>query len=56
MGHSVATAFVGGAGRVMVDGKEWAAESEDGGVLEIESVVEVVGLSAGTRLRVRSIH
>ncbi|KRB52054.1 NfeD family protein [Phenylobacterium sp. Root700] len=58
VGHRgrVATAFVGGAGRVMVDGKEWAAESEDGGVLEIESVVEVVGLSAGTRLRVRSIH
>lgn len=58
VGHRgrVATAFVGGAGRVMVDGKEWAAESEDGGVLEIESVVEVVGLSAGTRLRVRAIR
>ena len=29
---------------------------EDGGVLEIEAVVEVVGLSAGTRLRVRAIR
>ena len=58
VGHRgrVATAFVGGAGRVMVDGKEWAAESEDAAALETEAVVEVVGLSAGTRLLVRPVR
>ncbi|RYG02671.1 MAG: NfeD family protein [Caulobacteraceae bacterium] len=58
VGHRgrVAMAFVGGAGRVMVDGKEWAADSEDGAPLEIESIVEVVGLRAGTRLLVRPVR
>ena len=58
VGHRgrVAMAFVGGAGRVMVDGKEWAADSEDGAPLELESIVEVVGLSGGTRLLVRPVH
>lgn len=58
VGHRgrVAMAFVGGAGRVMVDGKEWAADSEDGEPLEIEAIVEVVGLSGGTRLLVRQVR
>jgi membrane protein implicated in regulation of membrane protease activity len=58
VGHRgrVAIAFVGGAGRVMVDGKEWAADSEDGAPLELESIVEVVGLSGGTRLLVRPVR
>lgn len=58
VGHRgrVAMAFVGGAGRVMIDGKEWAADSEDGEPLEIETIVEVVGLSAGTRLLVRQVR
>ena len=45
--------LVHGAGRVLIDGKEWAAESEDGVQLELESIVEVTGLSGGSRLRVR---
>ncbi len=58
IGHRgrVAMAFVGGAGRVMVDGKEWAADSEGGAPLELESIVEVVGLSVGTRLLVRPVR
>jgi membrane protein implicated in regulation of membrane protease activity len=40
----------------MVDGKEWAADSEDGAPLELESIVEVVGLSGGTRLLVRPVR
>ena len=47
-------AFVHGAGRVLIDGKEWAAESEDGAPLELEAIVEVTGLSGGSRLRVRA--
>lgn len=56
VGHQgrVTAAFVNGAGRVLVDGKEWAAESEDGSGLELESIVEVVGLSGGSRLQVRA--
>lgn len=56
VGHQgrVTAAFVNGAGRVLVDGKEWAAESEDGSALELESIVEVVGLSGGSRLQVRA--
>lgn len=56
VGHHgrVTAAFVHGAGRVTVDGKEWAAESEDGSPLELESIVEVIGLSGGSRLRVRA--
>ena len=55
VGHQgrVSAAFVHGAGRVLIDGKEWAAESEDGVQLELESIVEVTGLSGGSRLRVR---
>lgn len=56
VGHRgrVTAAFVNGAGRVLVDGKEWAAESIDGSALELEAVVEVVGLSGGSRLQVRA--
>ena len=55
VGHHgrVTAAFVHGAGRVLVDGKEWAAETEDGSVLDLEAIVEVTGLSGGSRLRVR---
>lgn len=57
VGHRgrVSAAFVHGAGRVLIDGKEWAAESEDGKGLDLEAVVEVTGLSGGSRLRVRSL-
>ena len=56
IGHQgrVSAAFVHGAGRVLIDGKEWAAESEDGAPLELEAIVEVTGLSGGSRLRVRA--
>ncbi|WP_312160150.1 NfeD family protein [Phenylobacterium sp.] len=58
VGHKgrVSAAFVHGAGRVLIDGKEWAAESEDGAPLELEAIVEVIGLSGGSRLRVRGPH
>lgn len=56
VGHQgrVTAAFVHGAGRVLVDGKEWSAESVDGAQLELESIVEVIGLSGGSRLQVRA--
>lgn len=56
VGHQgrVTAAFVHGAGRVLVDGKEWAAESIDGSALELEAIVEVVGLTGGSRLQVRA--
>lgn len=44
--------FVGRAGRVFIDGKEWAAELADGQGLEAGAAVEVVGVS-GARLTVR---
>ncbi|THD56045.1 NfeD family protein [Phenylobacterium sp.] len=50
-GRAVA-AFVGRSGRVFVDGKEWAAELEDGETLAAGARVEVVGV-AGAQLRVR---
>ena len=55
VGHPgrVTAAFVNSAGRVLVDGKEWAAETEDGSPLDLEAIVEVTGLSGGSRLRVR---
>ena len=57
IGHHgrVTGAFANGAGRVVVDGKEWAAEIDDGSTPDLESLVEVVGLSGGTRLMVRRI-
>lgn len=51
--HGVAVApFAGRAGRVFIDGKEWAADLDEGEALEAGSRVEVVAV-AGARLRVR---
>jgi membrane protein implicated in regulation of membrane protease activity len=48
------SAFVGGYGRVAVDGCEWAAELEDGdGALPDGARVEVARLADGARLVVR---
>lgn len=48
-------AFAGGAGRVFIDGKEWAAELDDSAALEPGAPVEVTGIT-GARLRVRAVH
>jgi membrane protein implicated in regulation of membrane protease activity len=48
----VVAAFDAGAGRVFVDGKEWAAELEPGETPEEGALVRVTGV-AGARLRVR---
>ena len=51
--HGVAVAaFVGRAGRVFIDGKEWAAELDEGEGLAAGSRIEVVGV-AGAHLKVR---
>lgn len=54
VGHKGSTveAFAGRAGRVFIDGKEWAAELDDGEVLEAGARVQVVGVE-GARLKVR---
>ncbi|HZZ34393.1 MAG TPA: NfeD family protein [Caulobacteraceae bacterium] len=54
VGHhgSAVKAFRGRAGRVFIDGKEWAAELDDGEALEAGASVEVTGVH-GARLRVR---
>lgn len=46
-------AFQGGHGRISIDGKEWAAELEDGETLDAGVDVLVTGVTGGTRLRVR---
>lgn len=46
--------FVGGMGRVFVEGKEWAAELDGGGELERGARVTVTGVS-GVHLKVRAI-
>ena len=46
-------AFTGGAGRVLIDGKEWAAELADGYILAEGERVRVVGVTDGSRLQVR---
>lgn len=51
VGQSVQV-FAGGAGRVSIDGKEWAALLEDGGVLAAGERVRVTGVE-GARLKVR---
>jgi membrane protein implicated in regulation of membrane protease activity len=55
VGHQgrVVAAFKGRSGRVFIDGKEWAAELEEGEALEAGARVEVTGV-AGAHLRVRS--
>jgi membrane protein implicated in regulation of membrane protease activity len=45
--------FADGQGRVMVDGKEWAAELVDGGVLEAGARVTVTAID-GVRLKVQA--
>jgi membrane protein implicated in regulation of membrane protease activity len=54
VGHkgSAVKAFAGRVGRVFIDGKEWAAELDDGEALEAGASVEVVGVD-GARLKVR---
>ncbi len=55
VGHRGQTAapFAGGHGRVLVDGKEWAAELEMGGDLPAGSEVQVLAVLTGARLKVR---
>jgi len=54
VGHEgrVVAAFQGRSGRVFIDGKEWAAELDEGEGLEAGARVEVTGV-AGAHLRVR---
>jgi membrane protein implicated in regulation of membrane protease activity len=54
VGHhgQVVASFKGRSGRVFIDGKEWAAELDEGDGLEAGSRVEVTGV-AGAHLRVR---
>lgn len=56
VGHQgrVVAAFQGRSGRVFIDGKEWAAELDEGEALAEGSRVEVTGVS-GARLRVRGV-
>ncbi len=55
VGHKgrVVGAFEAANGRVFIDGKEWAAELDEGEGLAVGSTVEVTGVS-GAHLRVRS--
>jgi membrane protein implicated in regulation of membrane protease activity len=54
VGHrgSAVQPFERGAGRVLIDGKEWPAELDDGEVLDVGAEVQVTAVE-GTRLRVR---
>ncbi|UTP39036.1 NfeD family protein [Phenylobacterium sp. LH3H17] len=56
VGHrgKAAAPFDGRSGRVLIDGKEWAAELDEGESLSAGGDVEVIGLSGGSRLRVRA--
>ena len=47
-------AFADGSGRVSIDGKEWPAELDGGGVLQEGAAVEVVSVR-GVRLQVRPV-
>jgi membrane protein implicated in regulation of membrane protease activity len=49
-----ASAFQSGHGRVFVDGKEWAAELEDGGELASGAHVRVTGVLSGACLKVKA--
>jgi hypothetical protein len=55
IGHVGQTAapFAAGLGRVLVDGKEWAAELEGGGELPAGAAVTVTALVSGARLKVK---
>ena len=54
VGHTgkVAAPFTAGRGRVLVEGKEWAAELEGGGDLPAGAQVTVTALATGARLKV----
>jgi membrane protein implicated in regulation of membrane protease activity len=56
VGHhgTAVSAFVNGAGRVFVDGKEWAAQAEPDATPSPEQRIEVTGVE-GTILRVRGL-
>jgi hypothetical protein len=56
VGHQgrVVAAFRDRSGRVFVDGKEWAAELDEGEALDAGARVEVTGV-AGAGLRVRGV-
>ena len=56
IGHEgqAAGAFIGGHGRVLVDGKEWAAELEGGADLPAGAEVTVTGVVGGARLKVKA--
>lgn len=47
--------FADGRGRVLIDGKEWLAELDGGGALDAEARVTVLGVSDGSRLRVKPV-
>ena len=55
VGHrgQAASAFEHGRGRVLVDGKEWAAELEGVGELPLGAEVQVTRVLSGARLKVR---
>jgi membrane protein implicated in regulation of membrane protease activity len=55
IGHEgrVVTPFQAGVGRVFIDGKEWAAELEDGETLDAGARI-VVAAVGGARLKVRA--
>ena len=55
VGHhgQAAGAFTAGHGRVFVDGKEWAAELEDGGDVAQGASLTVTGVLSGACLKVR---
>jgi membrane protein implicated in regulation of membrane protease activity len=46
-------AFSDGSGRVLIDGKEWAAELAEGYVLAEGERVRVIGVADGSRLQVK---
>lgn len=48
-----AVAFSDGCGRVLIDGKEWAAELEEGQALAKGRRVQITGVRNGSRLQVR---
>ena len=54
VGHrgTTVSAFAVGSGRVSIDGKEWAAQLDDGGVLDVGALIEVTGVD-GSQLKVR---
>ncbi len=56
LGHQgqAVTPFDRGLGRVLVQGKEWAAESDSAEPLQPGARVEVVAILSGARLKVRA--